>query len=1116
MRFRSFLLIGALGLSPRGMCAEVRVWEATLALPAYEEGLPDRNPPFDQFSGTRFNYPYTLRENLSDKRSDHAWRAVYLENEYLKCSVLPDIGGHLYTCIDKISGQPMFYANPSIKKANIGYRGAWAAFGVEFNFPVSHNWVSMSPVPYSYGRNADGSASVRVGNIDRNYGMEWTVELVLRPGSTVLEEHVTLNNRSDVRHRFYWWNNAGIEVKDDSHISYPMRFSAAHGFADVDTWPVDSSGKDRSVIRNQTDGPVSRFVYGSREPFMGLWRPDTHTGTVHYADYGALPAKKIWSFGADADGLDWRKALSDNNSAYVEVQAGLFRNQETYAFLEPRQTIRFAEYWMPVRDIGGITRANLAGVVNLSRSGGTLMVGLNVNRAYPNASIRVLDGDRAVVQETADLAPEHTWLKQAPNAPARCTVEVRDAAGAVILRHTEGEYDWTPVEEIHTGPQKNWRAPEPDRRTEDDWLQVAGDEELNGNLLAAMDTYGTALAKYPDSFALLKAKGRLAAGLLRYDEAVGCLEPAQARATWDPEVAYYLGLAYEGIGRDRKARTAYEAAARMPAFREAGNLRLAELLSREGHREEALSLLSGLDSDVRVAEERVALENALGHTAAAQTTAHRTLESAPSLFLRFEIAKEPGDDPALLHFLAADPDRVLNIAAEYMRLGLYAVAKDALSRQYPSVPADQSEPGAVLPQNHPLVAYYRAYCRSKMGESPAADYAAAEKMSTLYVFPSGAETLEVLETATRANPADATAQYLLGTHYFSRGLTGPALEAWEKARALNPRLPVLHADIGRALLNIRNEPAKALEAFQQGVAADASNVLLYSGMDQALSLLTRPAADRVKAFQSYPDPAAMPADLVYELALNRGEAGDFDGAEALFRNRFFPRREGGTNVRAVWIEVKTEQALSLASAGRCDAALAIDRRIGEAVPDLDFTQQGLDVFTQSARIEYLLGQVESRCGQREKASERFGRAARSTAPADLVWAHRAARESPGYDDVAWRQKLEAAIGPADEAGGSYGMYVAGTIYADLGRTDLARARFTNALLLPDRLLAWHLSRLALAEAGVAHAFSVPAPASARAARPWAEATHRAGGLTARRSLKAAPQTPARLEAGKAS
>src|SRR5205823_10375777 len=95
--------------------------------------------------------------------------------------------------------------------------------------------------------------------------------------------------------------------------------------------------------------------------------PKTNTGTVHFADYFELPAKKIWSWGVDADGLDWRKALSDNNSAYVEVQAGLFRNQETYAFLQPRQTIRFSEYWMPVRQIGGISRANLAGVVSLAR-----------------------------------------------------------------------------------------------------------------------------------------------------------------------------------------------------------------------------------------------------------------------------------------------------------------------------------------------------------------------------------------------------------------------------------------------------------------------------------------------------------------------------------------------------------------------------------------------------------------------------------------------------------------------------------------------------------------------------------------------------------------------------
>ena len=88
--------------------------------PPTKRGCPIRIPPFDQFTSNKFNYPYVLRDNLTSRRVNHDWRAIYLENEYLKCSVLPDIGGHLYTCIDKISGQSMFYANPSIKKAAVG------------------------------------------------------------------------------------------------------------------------------------------------------------------------------------------------------------------------------------------------------------------------------------------------------------------------------------------------------------------------------------------------------------------------------------------------------------------------------------------------------------------------------------------------------------------------------------------------------------------------------------------------------------------------------------------------------------------------------------------------------------------------------------------------------------------------------------------------------------------------------------------------------------------------------------------------------------------------------------------------------------------------------------
>src|SRR5947208_16236256 len=101
----------------------------------------------------------------------------------------------------------------------------------------------MSPVDFAYVGHKDGSASITVGNIDRVYGMEWSVELTLRTGSTVLEQRVTLRNRRDVRQRFYWWNTAGVQVWQDSQIQYHMRFAAAHRVAEMHTWPIHSKDK---------------------------------------------------------------------------------------------------------------------------------------------------------------------------------------------------------------------------------------------------------------------------------------------------------------------------------------------------------------------------------------------------------------------------------------------------------------------------------------------------------------------------------------------------------------------------------------------------------------------------------------------------------------------------------------------------------------------------------------------------------------------------------------------------------------------------------------------------------------------------------------------------------
>ncbi|MGD0485193.1 MAG: DUF5107 domain-containing protein, partial [Gemmatimonadales bacterium] len=537
-----------------------RVWDSTLTLPSYAEGAPDPNPPFDLFADGRPNYPYTIRDRLTDRREPRAWRAIWLENEYLRCAVLPELGGHLYSCTDKVNGQEMFYANTAVKLASIAYRGAWAAFGVEFNFPVSHNWMTTSPVDVAFATDFDGSGSVWVGNIDRVYGTEWIVQLTLRSGRAVLEQNTTLMNRSEVRRRFYWWTNAGVRVTDDSRIIYPMKYTASHGFRDVDTWPVDRTGTDLSVVGNHRSGPVSRFAHGSREPFMAVYHPRLDAGVVHYSPPGDLPAKKIWSWSADADGLDWRRALSDDSSAYVEIQAGLFRDQETYAWLQPQERIRFSEYWIPIRQLGGLVRATPDAALNLWREAAgdstTVSVALNVTRVFPNASVELRGGRGAVSSGRISLTPATTYRSRGRIAAGEgpLTFTLRDRNGALVLAHTEGAYDYTPDALIRTGAMPERRVVLPDERTEGEWLEQGDELERNGAMLGALAAYRAALVRFPSSLPLERAAGRLAVSQMQYAPAEPLLYDALSRATTDYESAYYLALARLALGDTLRAR----------------------------------------------------------------------------------------------------------------------------------------------------------------------------------------------------------------------------------------------------------------------------------------------------------------------------------------------------------------------------------------------------------------------------------------------------------------------------------------------------------------------------------------------------------------------------------
>ncbi len=177
---------------------------------------------------------------------------------------------------------------------------------------------------------------------------------------------------------------------------------------------------------------------------------------------------------------------------------------------------------------------------------------------------------------------------RSPNA-ANARFELLDKSGKPLLVHTEDTYDWTPESEVKPGPQAEQHPKNP--------IEIGADQELNGDLPAAMSTYAQALERTPDDFELNRAAGRLAATMKNYDAAIRWLSRAQAQVTNDPDTQYYLGLAYLGSGDPVHARTGFEGAQRQPQLRAVAKLQLAMLDAREGRYATALDQLRAAISE---------------------------------------------------------------------------------------------------------------------------------------------------------------------------------------------------------------------------------------------------------------------------------------------------------------------------------------------------------------------------------------------------------------------------------------------------------------------------------------------------------------------------------------
>ena len=119
-----------------------RVFEKELMIPTYDVGKEEKNPMFFEkrvYQGSSGRvYPNPVIEKIEDVKKDRVYRAVILENDYVEVTVLPELGGRIYSARDKSNGYDFVYRNHVIKPALVGLLGPWISGGIEFNWPQHH------------------------------------------------------------------------------------------------------------------------------------------------------------------------------------------------------------------------------------------------------------------------------------------------------------------------------------------------------------------------------------------------------------------------------------------------------------------------------------------------------------------------------------------------------------------------------------------------------------------------------------------------------------------------------------------------------------------------------------------------------------------------------------------------------------------------------------------------------------------------------------------------------------------------------------------------------------------------------------------------------------------
>ena len=1095
--------------SPAGRAAEpvVRAWEAPLRIPTYPVGPAEPNPMF--YAGREYQgakgpvYPYPLLDRLLDRREDRAYRALWLENEYLRISVLPEIGGRLFSAQDKTNGYDFFYRQRVVKPALIGMLGAWISGGIEWNVFHHHRATTFMPVQSAITENPDGSRTVWVGETEWRQRMRWVVGLTVRPGRSYVEAEVRMTNRTPLVHSMLYFSNPAVHANEGYQVVFPpdVDWATFHAKNDFSPWPLArgrfvgrefAPGTDLSLWKNHPY-PISFFVYRSAMDFLAGYDHGRRAGVVHVADRDTMPGKKFWTWGNGPDGRMWDRILTDEDGPYIELMTGGYSdNQPDYSWIQPGTTRSVVHYWYPVRELGGVKNATVEGALNLEVKDGTARLAANATSARPGARVRLTSGDTVVFEATATVAPDAPFAREVA-LPAG----TREETLRLALVSAEGEelvaYENVPRPKS-AEPSRYAPPPPPAQVRTAEELVLAGQrlEQFHSPSFDPEAYYREALRRDPGDARANAALGLLALRRGLFDEAEKRLSAAAARLTANHtrarsgETQYALGLALAARGRKDAAREAFAAAGWDPGFTAAAALEEARVESSRGNASRALALLDrALEANPRATPALVlsaALLRRAGRTEAALAKASLALDVDPldPLAARERrSAREAGARPApsdtvrdAAEAAAAkalgEDAYALEAAHEYARAGLLDDAIAVLVSRLPSAEAKAD----------PMVAYTLGWLHEAKEDAETAStwYGRGSALPPDYCFPFRVEEIAVLEQAMARDPKDPRAPYYLGNLLYDVQ-PDRAIREWERSRALDPSFARVHRNLAFGYARAQGALAKAAASQEEAVAIEKGEPRLYYELDQYLAWTKAPLATRLRRLTESPETVASRDITAARLARVQALQGrDEDALETLGRTRFHVW-EGESGIHSVYVAARLERGRTLLARGDAKAALeqfrsavaipanievghgtgahlaAVHHHEGLALETLGRKDEAAAAFRESAaappdgEARYWVGRSLERLGRGAEARRHFERLA--------------ATKARGVDTG---RPLETRM-EAREAR-SRDFYARALGLLGLGRAAEARAALTSALEAdPDNLGAVLLRRSLTHEGG---------------------------------------------------